>query len=64
MTNENDPCECIVSLLSTVSPEISPEEKEQSQIHLSASPVIEEEEPCCLCLEELFVEKKFVSPDL
>lgn len=33
-------------------------ERKNSQIHLSASPVIEEEQPCCPCLEEPFAEKK------
>lgn len=37
-------------------------ERKNSQIHLSALPVIEEGEPCCLCFEELFVEKKVCLP--
>lgn len=36
--------------------------RKNSQIHLSVSPVIEEGEPCCLYLEDLFVEKKVFLP--
>lgn len=41
--------------------------RKNSQIRLSASPVTEEGEPCCLCLEELFAVKKktvYLSPQI
>lgn len=62
MTNENELCQCTVSLLSTAISKKVVLKRKNSQIHLSVSPVIEEGEPCCLYLEDLFVEKKVFLP--